>query len=246
MTATNGLDSRYRHQTIDIQRPSIEGGVEGLIVVLSREIDETIERLISRPSNLIKPDPVIAEKFTRVSGLVSSAYKRHGLILERTILERLKQCPWFRVWNKKDFQISSEAWAAKLDTENLEYGSGVRNLQVDAFVYDTENKSLKAYEIKRGFAYFDSGKRISIREELKAIQVLLSSYGKTQNLDVQSRSSHVIFWYGKMSIKEPYGLRGKQMDEHLNWPVFDAVERVNSIFKDRLDAALTQIVVGDK
>jgi hypothetical protein len=236
--------NRYRHHITNIDQPPIPGGVEGLVETLSVEIDETIQRLVAKASTSAKPDPVVADKFTRISGLVSSAYKRHGLILERAILERLKQCPWFLVWNKKDFRVSAESLADKSGRSIAKYGEAARSLQIDAFVYDINAKSLKAYEVKRGFAYFDSGKRQSIKEELKAIQVLLKSYGHHQNLDVQSWSSHVIFWYGKLSIKEPHGIRGRDSDDHFKWPVFDAIEQVNLMFKHRLDAALTKMVVS--
>jgi hypothetical protein len=243
MVATVNSDtSRYRHQIINADRNPIDGGVEGLVEVIKGEVEDSIQRLISKPDIARKPDPIVSEKFTRLSGLVSSAYKRHGLILERAVLERLKQCPWFSVWNRNDFKISQSAISASSDDKNLEYGEG-RNLQIDAFVYNERAKSLGAYEIKRASAYFDSGKRQSIETDMKAVRVLLKSYGEKEGLDIQSHASHVIFWYGRLSVKA-YGITGKAVDEHFGWPIFEAVERINCLFKERLDEALTRLILN--
>jgi len=48
----------------------------------------------------------------------------------------------------------------------------------------------------------------------------------------------MIFYYDKLSVPPPIGLKGTELDEHFGFPVRDAVEAVNDRFKDRLFAIL--------
>jgi hypothetical protein len=50
--------------------------------------------------------------------------------------------------------------------------------------------------------------------------------------------SQVIFYYGKCSIPKPFAITGLELDQHFGWPVQEAVEGVNSYFKERLFAIL--------
>jgi hypothetical protein len=76
---------------------------------------------------------------------MSSAYKRHGYILERAILESLRLCPYFEVWNDPVFQVPSAvehivegsiAEPTKLIGTDYPYSQGQRTLQVDAVVFN--------------------------------------------------------------------------------------------------------------
>jgi len=69
-------------------------------------IDLTIERLRHKR---FKPDPISGKHFSRIVSLISSACKRHGFILERAILEQLKTCPRFDVWEDKTVQVTPTA-----------------------------------------------------------------------------------------------------------------------------------------
>ena len=76
--------------------------------------------------------------------------------------------------------------------------------------------------------------------DVLCVQVLLKSYGKQRSFDVKDASSHVIFYYGKCSIQKPFAIIGSELDEHFRWPVQEAVEVVNSYFKERLFATLSK------
>ena len=54
--------------------------------------------------------------------------------------------------------------------------------------FDSADKSIHAYEIKRGNGQFDAGKIRSITRDLKCIQVLLKDYGEIANLKPSWRS----------------------------------------------------------
>lgn len=56
-----------------------------------------------------------------------------------------------------------------------------------------------------------------------------------------SRShSHIIFYYGLLSLPAPLAIPGKDLDEHFDFPVMEAIERVNSYFVERLHALIEE------
>jgi hypothetical protein len=145
-------------------------------------VDETIRALAAVS---FVEDPIAGARYSRATSIVSSAYKRHGRILEFALRESLRDSNRHTVWNDEVFKVSREADAlantqdllACLQT-TLPYGNSVRTLQVDMFAFDSADQSIRAYEIKRGNGQFDAGKIRSITRDLKCIQVLLKSYGE--------------------------------------------------------------------
>ena len=136
-----------------------------ILDVLTPEIEATIGRLVRKR---FAPDPIAGQNFSRITSIVSSAYKRHGHIIERAILEQLKTCEDLEVWTDPVFAISRDADGlannalgnpASIIGNNINYGESVRTLQVDLLVYDRRKRSLRCYEIKRGFGIHDSGKK---------------------------------------------------------------------------------------
>ena len=64
--------------------------------MLAPHIDLTIEGLRHKQFN---PDPISGKYYSKITSVISSACKRHGFILQRAILEQLKTCPRFEVWD---------------------------------------------------------------------------------------------------------------------------------------------------
>jgi len=125
----------------------------GVLDLLKPEIEKTVIRLDSKRFD---PDPIAGPHFSKITSVMSSAYKRHGYILERAILEALKLCPHFEVWRDPIFQVPSAVdhivagsitEATKLIGTDYPYSVGQRTLQVDAIVFDKNKNTLKAYEI---------------------------------------------------------------------------------------------------
>lgn len=205
-------------------------------------VDQTIAAL-SRTKFV--EDPIAGPKYSRATSIVSSAYKRHGQILETAIRESLRDSNRHRVWKEDLFRVSRAADQivgqqhddAYLST-TLPYGDCARTLQIDMIVFDDSDNSLRAYEIKRGNGYFDSGKKRSIKRDLICTQILLKSYGETFNISSETAESKIIFYYGVRSLPVPYSLIGAELNEHFGYPVYDMVEQVNSYFKDRLHELL--------
>jgi hypothetical protein len=209
--------------------------------MLAPHIDLTIEGLRHKR---FTPDPISGKYYSKITSVISSACKRHGFILQRAILEQLKTCPRFEVWDDKQFQVTDTAEhivdtifgtperAMQTTTDYSPHGH--RSLQQDVIVYDRQKKTLSAYEIKRGGGLHDSGKRRSILRDVLCTQVLLKSYGAQRSLEVVEAVSRVVFYYGKCSIKKPFSLTATELDEHFGWPVQREVDSINEYYRRKL------------
>jgi hypothetical protein len=171
-------------------------------------VDETI-RALSQVRFV--EDPIAGVRYSRATSIVSSAYKRHGRILEYALRESLRESNRHKVWNDEKFRVSREADALASTQDmhacvqtTLPYGDSIRTLQVDMIAFDNSDQSLRAYEIKRGNGQFDAGKIRSISRDLKCVQVLLKNYGEFSKFQPSKAESRIIFYYGVRSIPRPW------------------------------------------
>jgi hypothetical protein len=208
-------------------------------------VDQTISRLASQTFLI---DPIAGDKFSRQTSIISSAYKRHGSILEVAIRESLRESNRHQVWKEDAFKVSRAADQIvgqqpdeAYSSTSLPYGEGVRTLQIDMIAFDDADKTLRAYEIKRGNGAFDAGKIRSIRRDLNVTQMLLKSYGETFKLAPAKAEARVIFYYGIRSLPRPYSLIGSELNDHFGFGVYDLVETVNAYFRQKLHELLERI-----
>lgn len=205
-------------------------------------VDETVRRLAIKA---FRDDPIAGTKYARATSIVSSAYKRHGKILEAAIFERLRDNNRISVWAEPKFAVSAAADAlvgsslrADCFKSQLPYGEEKRTLQIDIAVFDTASRSLRTYEVKRGNGEHDAGKVRSIMRDLICTHVLLKSYGEGRRHDVEQAESKIIYYYGVRSVPPPLSLVREDLDEHFEYPVVEAVEQVNVYFRNRLHELL--------
>lgn len=139
-------------------------------------VDATIQKLSK--TKFIQ-DPVAGDRYSRATSIISSAYKRHGSILETALRESLRESNRHIVWKEDVFRVSraadalvSSQTAEACRDSALPYGDSIRTLQVDMVAYDSADQTIRAYEIKRGNGQFDAGKIRSIRRDLLSGSVL--------------------------------------------------------------------------
>jgi len=205
-------------------------------------VDETIQALAR--TKFIE-DPVAGSKHSRNTSIISSAYKRHGKILETALRESLRESNRHQVWQEDAFRVSRAADAlvgsqteeASRQSE-LPYGDSVRTLQIDMIAFDNADRTLRAYEMKRGNGQFDAGKIRSIRRDLLCVQVLLKSYGQVANVAPVNAESKIIFYYGMRSIPRPWSLVRDELDVHFGFPVVARIEEANAYFRAKLHELL--------
>jgi hypothetical protein len=205
-------------------------------------IDATIKLLSS--TNFIV-DPIAGEKLSRSTSIMSSAYKRHGRILETALRESLRDSNRHRVWNDDVFRVSRAADAlvssqseAESRHSSLPYGESIRTIQIDMIAFDEADRTIRAYEVKRGNGRFDAGKIRSIKRDLLCTQVLLKSYGDVAKCPAEAAEARIIFYYGLRSIPKPWSLDRDELDEHFGYPVVPKIEQANEYFRIRLHELL--------
>jgi hypothetical protein len=190
----------------------------------------------------------MGEEYSRITSVVSSAYKRHGQVLETAILECLRNYDRFEVWNDPALPISRAADAlagsfmndpAQALTANIAHGGQLeRTLQIDILVYDRAKNSVSSYEVKRGAGTHDAGKRRSMLRDLICTQVVLKSYADERlGTKCESVASHIIVYYGAESFG-PFTLSRDNLDDHFGVPVVEQVEEVNAYYRDRVEQLL--------
>jgi hypothetical protein len=231
----------HPHQTV----PPGETIPTDLVAKLTPTVEDTITRL-SKTKFIV--DPIAGQFISKIVSVMSSAYKRHGNILERAIYERLRENPRLEVWTDHAFAVSAIAdnIASEhlktpinlLDTHIPYETNSKRTLQLDIIVFDKETKTLRAYEIKRGNGAHDAGKKRQILRDTLCVQVLLKKYGMTRGFEASSVSSHVISYYGLLSVPRPFALKGTDLDQHFGFSVYAEIEKVNQLFKERLHSIL--------
>ena len=183
------------------------------------QIELTIEALDRKKFRL---DPIGGDRFSRMTSIISSAYKRHGKIIESAIRERLKEHDEYDVWDEPGFTISQAAdhlsqRAANCIGATLPYGEEFRKVQVDLIVFDKVRQTLRSYEVKRGNGHFDAGKKRSLMRDLLSTHVLLKSYGESRDYTVSDAEAKIIFYYGLRSIPRPFSLVGDELDDHFRF-----------------------------
>ena len=208
-------------------------------------VDATIERLAAATFCC---DPLMGDELSRITSVVSSAYKRHGQILETSILECLRSFDKFEVWNDPALPICRAADAlaaplmanpaAALDAHIPHGGDADRALQVDLLVHDRERNTVASYEVKRGAGTHDAGKRRSMLRDLICTQVILKSYAEARlGLAPASATSHIIVYYGAEAFR-PFSLTRDDLDDHFGVPLTEQVEEVNSYYRARIEQLL--------
>ena len=210
-------------------------------------IDQTILKL-SKPN--FRSDP-IGGKFAFITSVISSAYKRHGAILEEALVERLKECKHLNVFTEEKFPISPRANSlANQSGKDLditaetnlpfETKNPARTLQIDCIVYNKKKRSISSYEIKRGNGNFDAGKKRSIRNDLLATNFLLKNYGISKGLHVKKSYSYIICYYGLRALPHPFSLIKEELDSHFGTSIVKEVEQVNEYFKNSLHSIIEE------
>ena len=210
-----------------------------MMEILEPIVDKTIAKL-SDPN--FRKDP-IGGKFGFVTSVISSAYKRHGLILEAALRERLKEGQHLILFNEDKFFISNQAKTLAASTGkrlhdmrlvHLPYKKeNMRDyLQVDLIVFNKKTKVVSSYEVKRGNGHFDAGKKRSIRQDMLTTNFLLKDWLKKEKKITASRAhSYIICYYGLRALPKPFSLIKEDLDKHFGFSVINEIEKVNNYFK---------------
>jgi len=195
-------------------------------------------------------DPLLPLTVSQACSIADSAKKRHGKIIEAALLAGLGTSSRYEVWAPRRFRIpdqadtiaSLQASGAKMSQIECQYSGLGRDVQIDMMACDREQRTLRAYEIKRGHGRHDAGKIRSMLRDLRCVEAVLTSFGAGIGKDVRLVEAHILFWYGQLSgIPRPWAISGNETDQHFGCSIWAFVEDATAVFRARL---LTLIETG--
>lgn len=208
-------------------------------------VDRTIEGLRKVQ---FKSDPIVEKEFSRIYSLVGSSQKRHGGVIEKSIIEALKKYPQYQVWNEQAFKISRRVNAMLANVNNVknkpdwyeflgnnfDYGDSERTQQVDVIAYDRDRKIIIGMEVKRGYSHHDAGKKKKILHEILATRMLIKSYGVSQGLDVDEGTAFVCSYYGANEFDSRVEISKDGLNDLFQVDIYSSVEEVNHYFRTKI------------
>jgi hypothetical protein len=127
-------------------------------------------------------DPLVVPGASLLTSKISSAYKRHGLILEEALRTALNTRGDLLAWD-----------------DTIAVPVRANPIQIDLVTYQANTQTLKAYEIKRGFNNQDAEARHSIEERLTALLGVLPSYAISKKLSAAAFDVAVVGYYDPVS-----------------------------------------------
>jgi hypothetical protein len=127
-------------------------------------------------------DPLVVQDVSLATSEVSSAYKRHGLVLEEALRTALNT------------RADLDAWMEKLRIPGRK-----KPIQVDLLTYQATSQTLTAYEIKRGFVNHDDQARDGVEERLTELLSALPRYANSRNISPAAYKVAVVGYYDRLS-----------------------------------------------
>lgn len=176
-----------------------------------------------------------------------SAFSRHGLIIQKTLREALRDCDRYEILpDEPAFQVSVGADGKFTDLDEIEmrhtqmpYGlappNARREVQVDLIIFDRADNVIRAYEVKRGASHFGSYAQRAGSNNVLAVGVYLKSYAEQKGFLPVRAESHLISYYGSDIAKSRQGgvptLHREQLDKHFGFPIVAKIETATNQFR---------------
>lgn len=222
----------------------------GILDLVKPTVDQTIERLAATK---FVTDPIAGEQLSKITSIISSAYKRHGAIIEVALFHAIAQRNNLEAENKVPFFInrnasayieghdfkSADGFKACMDT-TVPYREEGAQHELDIVYFDHERRCIVALEVKRGNGQFDRGKRDSMIKSALTVRTLLASYAQQRGWNADSVESRILAYYGVPKFPSEIYLRGADLDMFIGPGVRDSVEEVNAYFQQSLIDLLRQ------
>ncbi|MGM0584955.1 MAG: hypothetical protein ACQEUZ_09930 [Pseudomonadota bacterium] len=208
-------------------------------------VDRTIRSLAAAK---FAADPIAGPHLSRVTSIVSSAYKRHGAILEVALFKAIESSNVIEAYSRVPFFITRNA-SGYVENHDIKTPEGLRaclatsipykedaaaRYELDILYFDHSTESVVALEVKRGNGDFDRGKRDSMIKAALTVRTLLASYAETRGWSPRHVESRILAYYGVPKFPRPIYLRGQDLDAFIAPGIIESVEEVNGYFRARL------------
>jgi hypothetical protein len=196
-------------------------------------------------------DGLLGPELSRLISVCASVVKRHGLLLERAIIDALEKSERFQVLHNPVVPITAAADSLvasnppeTLARVALRYDAPtVRSVTHDLVVIDTHCAWAGAYQVKRGGGDMGPRLRRPLERDLAATRLLLRSYlrdlGYT-SIDIVTTGA--IDWLGSAGLPEHLSIAGTELDAHFGVPVTPTIERMTAHLRAELHKAVPDLL----
>jgi hypothetical protein len=196
---------------------------------LRRAVDEAVEGAFSRPFPL---DPLLGASISRLVSASSSLVKRHGSLLETSIVSALAADGRFAVGRNVAFPVTRaadrEARAVMAEGgiagEFLLDGDVVRSADIDIIAVDRVSETAYALAVRRGGGATEAPKRQLMERNTHAVGSLMRHYCALHGYAVRGVRVAVLDYYGRGGFPAHVRITGAELDGFFGVPVVATVE----------------------
>lgn len=208
--------------------------------VLLRAASDAVAAAVSTKFAL---DEVLGPELSRLISVSASVVKRHGILLEKAVVEALRASGRFEVLHNPTIPITPAAdslvtsnTAEELARLSLRYDQPAgRSVNQDLVVIDVATGWAGAYSLKRGGGDMGPRLRRPLERDVAAVRILLRSYLRDQGYaTIDTVTSACIDWFGAAGLPPHLTVQGPDVDVHFGVPVIATVERMTSHLRDEL------------
>lgn len=186
--------------------------------IMATEIRKTVHGLETTEFNL---DPLVPRNASIATSRISSAFKRHGTLLQKALAVAIETCTDVQVWNERQLT-------------HPDYKNG---LNIDLIIYDNNARSLDIFEIKRGLGSHDSDAKKGINKRLDAARASASQL----SLPYKDMHTYVVSYYGtRMNTKRHTKLSKSDIDIKYGAGVSRFVDEVDDYYKSKLHSIVSK------
>ncbi len=224
--------------------------------ILPKTVELLISQNIDRLRNLtIHPDPIVPKSHLRAYGVITSAVRSDGRILEMAVVEALKAVPHLTVFQapaifippEVDQFVSGSISHDALMQSDLHYADGTgRKIAPDLLILDAARKAIDIFELKRGFAKTDAGKTRQTVRDMRCLRLIGKSYAEVMlNTKVVESTAAVCAVHGASAVPPDLRVSLEQLEARYNTILRSVIENTYQEFGRRLEALLFEQALED-
>ena len=215
---------------------------------ISRAAKQVVASALDATSSI---DPIIGAEFSRAFSFFNLVVQRHGLLIQRVLVDTLADSGRFEVPTESPVPITAAALDLLLSENSekdlasikLKSDSRVeRSVMVDIIVIDETKRWAGVYDVKRGNGETTWKTRKPIENDLRAARLVLQSHLKKLGHDIDHVDSAVIDYYGNSGFPRNIKIAGDELDRHFGIPIASKIDSMTAAIYDEVHAGLLQIL----
>jgi hypothetical protein len=197
------------------------------------------------------PDPLFSPEISRLNSVSSSALKRHGPLVERTIADELERDGFIVLRNlavpitrgalalatSKDYQLLGNKQIAFDDSD---IGG---SFDFDFIAIDEKTDWAIGCQVKRGGGPTEHKKRRSDERVLRAVRFTFASWLRQQGFrGIDVAEAAIIDYLGQSKYARELTIGRDKLDEFFGLPLVGAIEKMTQAMSETLDIEFRRLL----